>query len=226
LIKIGQTSLTKVDYGMDSLSAPMHKCGKIWFMYPPPEKNLSLMAKEDGEVVKMVRLAQSLEGGVMFYISSEIAVYILSGCIHAVLTVSGGYLVTMDFTTRNSMLPFSRYLDLQLYTSLDQEGQRDCYYMYLDCLGVALANGRHEMALKRWISAGDHLKQKAKKDRAWEAAAVTYWSSFLSTTRSDTTIYPCGFGCLEGGFTEHFQHTHLKFLDPEAGHRRGRCHII
>ena len=58
--------LTTLDYGMDGLSAPMHKWRKIWFMHPPTEKNLSLMATEDGQVAKMTRLAQSLEGGVMF----------------------------------------------------------------------------------------------------------------------------------------------------------------
>ena len=87
-------------------------------------------ATEDGQVAKMTRLAQSLEGGVMFCTSSRNAVYIPSGRIHAAFTVSGGFHVTMDFTTRISVLSFSKYLDLNLPASLDQKGQSDCYYMY------------------------------------------------------------------------------------------------
>ena len=223
LNRSGRSKMTdKLDYGMDGLSAPMHKCQKIWFMYPPTEKNLSLMAKEDGQVVKMTRLAQSLEGGVMFYTSSDSAVYIPSGCIHGPLTVSGGFLVTMDFTTRNSVLPFSRYLNLNLYASLDQEGQRDCYYLYLECLSVALANGRHNLAIKCWISVGDRLNQRASTDHKWKAAASACWGSFLSTRIPHGTICPCNIGCHEIEFAEHFRDSHLWFLNRDARPRSTR----
>ena len=161
-----------IDYGIDGLSCPMHKCQKIWFMYPPTEKNLSLMATEDGQVAKMIRLSQSLEGGVLFCTSSSDAVYIPSRCIHAVYTVSGGSLVTMDFTTRTSVLPFSKYLNQNLQASLDQNGQRDCYFLYLNCLSVALVNGSQELALKCWISIEYRLPLIAEGDQEWRVAAA------------------------------------------------------
>jgi hypothetical protein len=205
---------------MDGLSASMHKCQKIWFMYPPTEKNLSLMAIEDGQVAKIMRLAQSLEGGVIFCTSSTTAVYIPSGCIHTALTVSGGFLVTMDFTTRISVLPFSRYLNLNLQSSLDQRGQSDCYYMYLDCLSVALANGRHNLAIKFWISVEYRLSQIAKADQGWRAAATVCWGYFLSSEMAHGVTCPCEIGCREVDFTKHFQSAHLKFLTSEEVHRR------
>jgi hypothetical protein len=204
---------------MDGLSAPMHKCQKIWFTYPPTEKNLSLMATEDGQVAKMTRLAQSLEGGVMFCTSSSNALYIPSGCIHAAFTISGGFLVTMDFTTRISVLPFSRYLDLNLQASLDQKGQSDCYYMYLDCLSVALANGRHNLAIKCWIGVEYRLSQIEKADQKWRVAATACWDSFLLTRMAQSTTCSCEIGCREVDFAKHFQNAHLKFLSSEDVHR-------
>jgi hypothetical protein len=205
---------------MDGLSAPMHKSEKIWFMYPPTKKNLSIIGEDDGQVVPMVSLSQSLEGGVMFYTSSETAVYIPSGCIHGSVTVSGGFLVTMDFTTKTSVLPFSRYLNFNLYSSLDQEGQRDCFYMFLDSLNVALVNGRHNLAIRCWITIENCLRRIAMADQEWRVAAAACWDSFLTSGMAHGTTCPCGVDCHEADFGGHFQSTHLKLVHSEDVHRR------
>lgn len=170
----------------------------------------------------MVRLAQHLEGGVVLCTSSTSAVYVPSGCIHALLTISGGFLVTMDFTTRCSILPFSRYLDLNLCASLDHEGQKDCYYMYLDCLSVALANGRHDLAFKGWIGLEDRLNQRASTDEEWKTAASACWSSFLPTKIPQSVTCPCGIGSHENNIVEHFWDSHLRFLGLDAHPRTTR----
>jgi hypothetical protein len=92
-----------LDYGMDGISAPLDGCTKIWFLYTPTLHNLALMAQERGQHGKLARLADRLEGGIVTQTTSAEAIYIPAGCLHAVFTTEGGFLVSIDCTTRLSV---------------------------------------------------------------------------------------------------------------------------
>jgi hypothetical protein len=66
------------------------------------------------------------------------ALTIPSAYLHATLTIKGGFLVTKDFATRYTIQSFSRYLAWGLQQELDENSRANCYYLYLDCLNVAL----------------------------------------------------------------------------------------
>ena len=85
------------------------------------------MRNAEGQKAKLVRLAPSLEGGMIMKTTSAEAIYLLAGCIHATFTIEGGYLIAIDFTTMNSAKAFSEYLVSGLDNFLGTRSQRDCF---------------------------------------------------------------------------------------------------
>lgn len=51
--------------------------------------------------------------------------------------------------------------------------------MFLDCLSVPLANGRHDLAIKCWLGVESRLSDMSKSDQRWRAAGVACWDVFL-----------------------------------------------
>lgn len=133
-------SRTEPDYGMDGISSPIHEC-MIWFLYPGTELNPSLTQNELGQHAKFARLGGLLEGGMVVRTTCRDALYIPAGCVHEVFTIRGGFLVTIDYTTRDSIWSFSQHLKSDLITTLEAECQRHCMFLYLECLAIALEYG-------------------------------------------------------------------------------------
>lgn len=199
-------------------------------MYPPATENLFLMRSEDGQHARMIRLGRQLKGGIVLRTTSEKAVYIPAGCLHAVFTTRGGFLVSTDFTTRDSISAFSRVLEWNLHRALDAKGQQECFYLYLSCVSVALHNGRTAEALKGWISTEERLRAFASGDREWRTAAEECWSTVLSGQEAARSVCACGAMKGNVSFEEHLKATHLNFvLPPETvvlqgrRHKRARC---
>ncbi len=88
---------------MDVISPLIDECEKIWFLYLGTEFSLSLMQNEQGQLAKFARLGGVLEGGVVVRTTSKDALYIPAGCAHGVFTIRGGFLLTIDCTTRDSI---------------------------------------------------------------------------------------------------------------------------
>lgn len=123
---------------MDGLSTTIDTCRKLWFIFPPTSHNLELMKAKLSQNAKLLRIGHQLEGGVVCETAGGQAVYLPAGCIHAVLTLEGGFLASLDFTTRESVQAFGRYIAKDLYRALDEESQRNCFFSYLEFLEVAL----------------------------------------------------------------------------------------
>ena len=51
-----------------------------------------------------------LEEGLVVHTTSAEAVYLPAGCLYAVFTTEGGFLVSIDCTTHMSVWPFAQYL--------------------------------------------------------------------------------------------------------------------
>ncbi|KAG4430017.1 hypothetical protein IFR05_014500 [Cadophora sp. M221] len=78
-------------------------CEKLWIMFPPTPQNLQLMQSADGQRSKLARIGKDLGGGLVIKADSSQALYIPAGCIHAVFTLHGGFLVSLEFTTSLSV---------------------------------------------------------------------------------------------------------------------------
>jgi hypothetical protein len=139
------------------------------------------------------------------------------------MTIKGGFLVTKDFATRYTIQSFSRYLAWGLQQELDENSRANCYYLYLDCLSVALENGEANLAIEGWVGIEGILKDIARKDATWRGLAWTYWEPFLSSPRElCITKCSCGFVVADGEFLEHFKIAHLYFLGPDKPSRTRR----
>ena len=72
-------------------------------MFPPTRKNLHLMRIADAQRGKLARIGKDLEGGLIFKSTSSQALYIPVGCIHAVFTLHVGFLLSIEFSTPDSV---------------------------------------------------------------------------------------------------------------------------
>jgi hypothetical protein len=88
---------------MDGISSPIDECEKLWLLYPRTELDLSLMHREHGQHTKFAQSAALLEFGLVVRTTSKDALYIPAGCLHAVFTIQGGFLVSIDCTTIDSI---------------------------------------------------------------------------------------------------------------------------
>jgi hypothetical protein len=134
------------------------------------------------------------------------------GCIHAVFTVAGGFLVTMDFTTWDSIEAFSRYLKFDLDASMDTESQFHCYDFYLGCLSVALTNGRDVIALQSWVGIENQLQAIGDKYPKWKKHAKKIWETYLSSKEAEQHSCSCGWNEPGNHFKKHFEKTHLSHV--------------
>jgi hypothetical protein len=170
------------------------------------------MRSVNGQMSRLKQLAASLERGLIVQTTSSEAIYLPAGWIHAVFTITGGFLVTMDFTTRDSIEAFSRYLKFNLDTTMDTESQIHCYEYYLGCLNVALTNGRDKIALQSWVSIENQLQAIGDKYPKWRKLAKDIWEKYLSSKETEQYSCSCGWNGLGRSFKRHFENTHLSFV--------------
>lgn len=204
------TTKSSTDYGLESISATLDSCRKLWIMFPPTNRNLELMKVERGQNAKLARIGNQMEGGIFFESTSEDAVYIPAGCIHAVLTLAGGFLVSLDFATRDTIVPFGNYLAKCLHHALDEHSQRTCLFAFIHCTEVSLCNGRVQEAVDCWLALEDLLRDTANDDRSWLQTAKTCWKGCLDLPEGLNC--PCGSEPRLTSFTEHFLNVHLRYL--------------
>jgi len=161
---------------------------------------------------RLKQLAISLECSLIVQTTSSKAIYLPAGWIHAVFTITSGFLVTMDFTTQDSIEAFLRYLKFNLDTTLDTKSQIHCYKYYLDCLNVALTNGRNIKALQSWVSIENRLQAIGDDNPKWRECAKQIWEKYLSGEEVEQYSCSCGWSNPESCFKRHFENTHLSFV--------------
>jgi hypothetical protein len=191
----------------DGLSVPMGACKKVWVAFPPTPNNLTLLAKQEGRKMKIRRIGNNLEGGVIFKTTSEDAVYLPVGCIHIVFTTVGGFLNALDFTTPESV---GTYPTLFL-ANLDRRNSAfndDCLKFFHDSLELALDNQKEQDAIAAWIVAQNSALEYGKANATWKTAVLVLWNDFLQRKAAKKVNCPCG-KSKEGEFVDHFQSKHL-----------------
>ncbi|KAL6240325.1 hypothetical protein RBB50_012763 [Rhinocladiella similis] len=200
-----------IDYGKDGISATLHECEKVWVMYPPTPHNLQWMAEHRGQQAKLAQGMAVLEGGVVAHTTSAEAVYLPAGCLHAVFTVAGGFLVSIDCTTQRSVWPFAQYLRHNVQAELEAHEQRNCYFLFLDSLDVALQNAGERDAFRAWVEVEGVLQMKRENDGQWIRAARKVWDDYLKSNPLIDLECPCP-GASSSFFLEHFRDRHLRWL--------------
>jgi len=68
------------------------------------------MADHRGQQSKLAREIDTLQRGVVVQVTLIEAVYLPGRCLHAVFTLAGGLLVSVDCTTQRSFWPFAQYI--------------------------------------------------------------------------------------------------------------------
>lgn len=156
-IGIGRLSLPRdhtkrwTDSGLESLSAYISPALKVWILFPPTAKNLSLLAQDLEQSGKLSTLASKLENSVILTLQLNEALYFPPGALHAVFTVQGGYLVGLQFWSREYITPFTNF-----YLSGCTAGAERMPELYLDVLEISLARNRQPAALKSWSELTSH----------------------------------------------------------------------
>ena len=133
-------------------------------MFPPTPRNIQLMQLADGQRSKLERIGKELEGGLMIHTDSSEALYIPAGCIHAVYTLHGGFLVTLEFTTPVSVKVLSTLLNAQFDRFKDQWLQSELPGQFIESVELALTQNQVQVGLDAWINTQDRLYLWFDKD--------------------------------------------------------------
>jgi hypothetical protein len=123
--------------------------------------------------------------------------------------VSGGFLASLDCTTRYSLWPFSQDLRHRLHLEIDLVGQEHCYFLFLECLNVALENSCELSTIRSWISIEDLLEAVVVGNPEWRRSATAVWEVHFIERREDQA-YPCG--VLGINLERHIRAQHLEWL--------------
>ena len=191
----------------DGISSPLGNCRKMWLVFPPTAKDLQLMKKADGQRAKLDRIGSQLEVGLTFTTSSTEAIYLPAGCIHAVITLEGGFLVAVDFLTPLSSKPHSA----MILAGLDDSGaasqfRQEVYRRFLSSADHGLAFRQEALVLSSWIEALEKIRRYAKESPKWKAAATKVWEEFFKKAKEG--VCACG---KQGKtrFVDHFKKNHM-----------------
>jgi hypothetical protein len=200
-------------------------------MYPPTEKNLAAMKGLEGQRGKLARLLHDLEAGIVVQTTSEHALYIPAGCIHATFTLQGGFLVANDFTTSLSLKALGAYITSGLDSTLSSTAREDCFILFKRCLDVCLTHRQLIPAIKACLSAGPQLAMWADSNPEWRTDMQRLWQQNKLcldqiTTGDNLFTCPCEQQSADMVFSDHFASSHLPFLvsTPEQrARKRRRC---
>ncbi|EPE30493.1 hypothetical protein GLAREA_03460 [Glarea lozoyensis ATCC 20868] len=212
----------------DGLSVPLGDCKKVWICFPPTANNLDLIAREEGRKAKIRRIGKKLEGGVIFETTSEHAVYLPVGCIHAVFTTTGGFLNAMDFTTPDSVGTYALLFNAKIDRKNSSFGD-SCFNYFGNsvelCLDEGLDSQNAEVAVKAWVEATERVLDYAEDDRKlvteWKENCMVFWNHFLEKYQTQKLACPCG-KSKKGEFVEHFREKHLWAPSREKSPRRSK----
>ncbi|KAK6605155.1 hypothetical protein H4I96_05737 [Botrytis cinerea] len=187
----------------EGLSGIIGKSGKkIFATFPNSPNNVKLFRSTLGREAKLEEIGSSLEGGLIFTITSEDTIYLPGNCFHAVWTLEGCFLATVDFITPSTIKVYSRIICAGLDEFVGEMRQKDLFEWLLTSFEIAYKNGSVGDAVSSWIELLDRTKEWACGHLKWSRKAIALCEEFLSSPTSLDQICPCG-----GGKERHFDNT-------------------
>ncbi|KAI1357206.1 hypothetical protein F5Y08DRAFT_324810, partial [Xylaria arbuscula] len=94
-----------VDQGSHGLTLLYAGCVKLWALYPPTENNLAKLQQAYQSHAMFIELQGLLEGGELCIQTESQALYLPAGCIHGTITLQGGIVPGIMFTTAECLKP-------------------------------------------------------------------------------------------------------------------------
>ncbi|KUJ17269.1 uncharacterized protein LY89DRAFT_733134 [Mollisia scopiformis] len=209
----------------DGLATTIGPTEKIWLTFPPTTKNLKHMKEADTQRSKLARIGKLLEGGLIYKTTSAQAIYVPIGCIHAVFTTHGGFLLSIDFSTPQSAKVLSSLFKSDFHIRKDPYALAELPHQFIECVDRALRENRPLLGVTAWIDTRDYILEWAdcSGDRSevtrntfwierrsdWKKKVDKTWKNFLSSPASRDIICPCGEMANGESFREHFRAKHL-----------------
>jgi hypothetical protein len=205
----------------DGLSIILGEGGKkIFATFPNSDKNMELFRSTLGREAKLEEIGQHLEAGLTFTINSNEAIDLPRNCFHAVWTLEGCFLTTMDFTTADSTKGYLQIISTGLDMFIGVARQKDLFDWFLTSFNIALENGRVCDALCAWIELLDRTREWARENPKWLKEATALCEKFMVSPTSLNQTCPCGSRNQEKGFRQHFKDCHLLYVSYKQGSDR------
>ncbi|ESZ92710.1 hypothetical protein SBOR_6922 [Sclerotinia borealis F-4128] len=169
----------------EGLSGIIGKTGKkIFATFPNSPNNVKLFQSTLGREAKLEEIGSSLEGGLTFTITSDDAIDLPGNCFHAVWTLEGCFLATLDFITPSTIKVYSRIICAGLDEFVGAMRQKDLFDWLLTSFEIAYKNGSVGDAVSSWIELLDRAKEWACGHPKWSKKAIGLFEEFLSSPAS------------------------------------------
>jgi hypothetical protein len=119
---------------------PVGDTVKLFVCWPPTEHNLKLLDDEPPGPERLSRIIDQLQGGRCVVVCRNNPLYLSSGCIHAVVTLRGGFMYAGNFMTANNGAAFIRALRFSpaFVDRYDDAGLRGLFANLLDQIYTTL----------------------------------------------------------------------------------------
>ncbi|KAI1163013.1 hypothetical protein F5B18DRAFT_354191 [Nemania serpens] len=159
-----------IDHGRHGITTLHGGCIKMFALYRPTRHNLDVFERHCDSDDIFIRTWRKLEGGQFVVFSEEEAIYLPAGCIHATITLKGGLVPGIEYTSVGCLEISANILDIHARKfSL----KSDDILPFLEAVIIGLSAGNEsEKALaarhlcEKWViinrSKGD-LSPKVKK---------------------------------------------------------------
>lgn len=186
------------------------------------------MQDADAQRNKWIRIGKDLEGGLIYKTTSSDAIYLPIGCIHAVFTVEGGFLLTIEFSTPESVKVLSSLFNSHFDRFKDDYSKAELPGQFIESVALALRRNRALVGLKAWIDMEERLRRWADNSEdndsatkntewisrrpGWKKKIVKIWTSFFKSQFSENLSCPCEKMHRSQSLEEHFRADHLSMF--------------
>lgn len=131
------------------------------------------MHQEYGRKAQLHKIGRQLEGGVIFQITSDNAVYLPIGCIHTVFTIHGGFLFALDLLAPNPRGTYGILFNPG-FDKTGREFQKGCLDRSFESIDMGLLNQLKGNSVQAWLVA-----EHGREHVGWQKKAVVVWNNFF-----------------------------------------------
>lgn len=173
----------------------MFKCLKVFILFPPTEKNLYAFNQDYNDRTEILgRLCRVLEGGVFHFLDSSSGIRLPPGCLHAVLTIIPGFLVSQSYMDSQTIAGLSMLCaHLSTWVSEDQGRMIDTWS---DAAEISLRNSKNwALTYACWQMIREILKHgigSSEKRRSRVAKILEHLSERAMSANDATAVEDVG----------------------------------
>jgi len=203
-----------IDQGRDGLIQCLGKSKKIILMWPATDCNMRALQDSSCHQMKLFRVGQSLEDGIITTIDSSIDLVMFSGTIHVTITLESSMLVGINWVSTESHRPAIRCLGYEMDVELEGE-LSGILSIYVDQLAASLCGfdkGRHQEVLEDWIAVYPILVRRCVKPTKAERDQLDRLCQVFEGFFQRNSALSICCGSYTGSFEVHFRAVHLKHV--------------